>query len=649
MRRFSSVLLTTICLLLIVSVTSVQADDKWTKVQSKNFTLIGNGNEKDIRQVATKLEQFRHVFSQLFPNMRLTTPIPTTVMVFKDNKSFAPFKSGNVVGYFQPGEDVNYIALTTETRGIQTPYTIIFHEYVHLMLNNSMSNNIPPWFNEGLAEYYSTFEIKDNIKVILGNLIDPHILTLRQRRMLPLKTLFAVDHKSDYYNEKHKQNIFYAQSWLLMHYLIQTEDGKRVPYINKFLSSLNKGVELDKAFFDAFQMSVEQMENELYEYLRKTSFIALLLTFKNKLVFDTEITSKPITEADSQAYLGDLLAHTNSPFADKYFLKAIELEPNHAMAQVSLGMFYARQERLTEAKKFLEKAIATDSKNYLAYYYYAKAISFEKIIGGYVQKPFSPDELKTMRGALKKAIDLSPTFPDSYRFLAFINLNAQEEIDESIELLKRALTFSPGKQELNFMLAQCYMAKQDFKLAKELAEPIARSAPNENIKTHAQMMLDYIKKIEDRNAEFEALSKKQEEQAKNEAGVGLQNASVDSATTKKQNDATGNVQIGLHKPAEGEKQVRGSLIRIDCISGKSGVIVVKAGEKLYRFYKPDMNGIRFVSFTTEMPLGGKIGCGAVKNQPEAILTFRDLKDKTTKYDGEVFIIEFISKDFPQQP
>ena len=118
--------------------------------------MIGNANEKEIRKVALRLEQFREVFTQLFPNMKFNTPVPTTVVVFKSDSSYAPFKpSANTAGYFQSGDDVNYITLTTELQTMD-PFNVIFHEYTHLLVNNTFKN-APVWFNEGLAEYYSTF------------------------------------------------------------------------------------------------------------------------------------------------------------------------------------------------------------------------------------------------------------------------------------------------------------------------------------------------------------------------------------------------------------------------------------------------------------------------------------------------------------
>lgn len=185
-------------LLLAVPVT-LQAKDSWTSVRTKNFLLVGNAGEKEIRKVATRLEQFRDVFARLFPSARFETPVPTTVIVFKSMSSYKPFNSGNNAGYFQKGEDVNYITLTTELSA-QNPYSVIYHEYVHLLVNNT-AGNAPTWFNEGLAEYYSSFDIEEDRKAHLGDLIPYHLETLRDEKLLPLRTLFAVDQYSPYYNE----------------------------------------------------------------------------------------------------------------------------------------------------------------------------------------------------------------------------------------------------------------------------------------------------------------------------------------------------------------------------------------------------------------------------------------------------------------
>ena len=117
--RTSLILLLTIGFLLFVPV-DASAKDEWIQVKSKNFFLIGNASEKEIRKVGTRLEQFRETFRNLFRGINLNSSIPTNVVVFKSKSSYRDFKPKRadgkidefVAGYFQGGEDVNYITLS---------------------------------------------------------------------------------------------------------------------------------------------------------------------------------------------------------------------------------------------------------------------------------------------------------------------------------------------------------------------------------------------------------------------------------------------------------------------------------------------------------------------------------------------------------
>src|SRR6185369_10428803 len=84
----------TLCMSGMVSqaVPVAAAKDDWVSVRSKHFTLIGNASEDDIRKVGARLEQFREAVSRLFdkPKRKFTPPI--TVVVFKDDEAFTPFK-----------------------------------------------------------------------------------------------------------------------------------------------------------------------------------------------------------------------------------------------------------------------------------------------------------------------------------------------------------------------------------------------------------------------------------------------------------------------------------------------------------------------------------------------------------------------------
>src|SRR5262245_42270922 len=360
-RAQFSAIVVALTILVLGADQKVNGKDTWTRVQSKNFTLIGNASDKDVRQVANRLEQFRTVFGLLFPQVKLSSPVPMTVIVFKSDSSYKPFKTNpNLAGYFQPGDDVNYITLTTEKASEDQPFRTIFHEYVHLLVENTMGAAVPLWFNEGLAEYYSTFDVKEgDRRVILGDLIPNHVLYLRENKLLPLRTLFAVDYKSPYYNEGNKMNIFYAESWMLMHYLLQGEGQKRRPQLARFVDLQRANVSITDAFEQAFQTPIEALEKDFKSYIQGAKYMATGTPSDKKLDFESEMQTAPVTDAEAQAYLGDLLVHTRRyNDAETYLQKALSLDPESSMAQASLGMLRVRQNRLEDGRQYLAKAVA---------------------------------------------------------------------------------------------------------------------------------------------------------------------------------------------------------------------------------------------------------------------------------------------------
>src|ERR671919_355775 len=100
MKRRLSIIAIVVCLLSCAH-DSAAAKETWTSVRSRNFFLIGNASEKEIRQVATRLEQFRDAFTRLFKGVKLTSPVPTTVVVFKSESAYKPFNPRGSAGYFQ--------------------------------------------------------------------------------------------------------------------------------------------------------------------------------------------------------------------------------------------------------------------------------------------------------------------------------------------------------------------------------------------------------------------------------------------------------------------------------------------------------------------------------------------------------------------
>lgn len=617
------------------------AKDTWTIVHSKNFTLVGNASEKDIRQVATRLEQFRDAFTRLLKGAKFETPVPTTVVVFKSMSSYKPFNVGNNAGYFQKGDDVNYITLTTEAGG-ENPLSIIYHEYVHLLVDNNLGN-VPTWFNEGLAEYYRTFDIEEDRKVHLGDLIPYHLQTLREDKLLPLRTLFAVDHYSPYYNEGSKRGTFYAESWALVHYMILGNEGRRIPQLSRFLNLVDANVAIDDAFKQAFQMDIEALEKELKKYIGGHTFRMQIATFEHKLEFDREMTAAPLTEAAAQGYLGDLLLHTHRlNDADVRLQQALALDPQLTQAQASLGILRARQGRFDEATKALQAAVKGDSNNYLVHYYYAYALSREGMDSNNLVREYPAGTAATMRAELKRAIELNPSFPESYSLLAFINMVTGDGLDESIELLKRAQALSPGRSDLPFMLAQIYMRQEKFDLARKALEPLL-NAKDRRMQSQAQSLLSSIKSYEDRVARYKSETNSEPSLQKQ----GDVRVTVGGDTARPEQMSPSDYLREALRPVEaGEERIQGLFTKLECDSRGTAYFLVQAGDRLYKIRATSLERVQLIAYTPDA--GAEVSCGPRKVQNNVVLTYRpskDAKDLRAKIDGDAIALELVPKDF----
>ncbi len=643
-------------LVLLILPVSVSAKDEWLQVRSKNFNLVGNASEKDIRKVATKLEQFRETFRQLFTQTNLDASIPTNVIVFKSDGAYKPFKPKRadgktdnfIAGYFQPGEDVNYITISTEGDDADT-YGTIFHEYVHFIINTNFGKSeVPPWFNEGLAEYYQTFEISEDQKVKLGLPQSNHLALLQQNKLIPLDTLFKISNYALHQNENHSRSIFYAQSWALIHYLVQ---GGKSDGLNKFLTLAMKDVPSEKAFQEAFQISYAQMEKELQKYVAQNKYKYSLVTFQNKLIFENEMQTSPISEAVSSAYLGDLLYHTNrADDAEPFLQKAVALEPDSSMANTTFGMVKMRQKKFDEAKNYFEKAISENQKNHLALYNYAFLLSREgRDEFGYVQS-FAPEKAAKMRQLLKKAIEVNPSFTESYELLAFVNYVNNEELDEAIAYLRKALQYQPGNQRYAIRIGEIYMRQNKFDEAKNIAEKIASTTDDPPVKAQAENLIMQLRQREDINARNEESRKLYEQAGKNGSQPILvrrdsneKPLSPEEAAKEREEQEIFAMNQAVRKAQNSEKQVVGHIQKIIC---KDNVVTysIKTKDETFSLTSKDFENLELVALIVD-PGNTQVGCDENVSAVNAVLTYEPRTDAKNNLRGDLVAVDFVPKNF----
>lgn len=651
------------CLLVVVSV-NISGQTKWTTVSSQNFHLVGDASPKDIQKVATKLEQFRHVFASLFPNFKFTTPVQTTVIVFKNERSFNPYRPVNaegkankwVAGYFQAGQDANYIVLPADGTDARM-YETIFHEYVHYLVNNTFSRSrVPPWFNEGLAEYYDKFDISGDIKVKLGGLSDSHLLTLNNSKLIPLDQFFRIDHYSLNNQGGHGANIFYAQSWAFMHMLLQGDRDKGSGQLMSFLNGVLKGEDQQKAFEKAFATTYPEMEKRLKKYVEQRSFMATMVTFKERLIFDNNMTTDPLAESEAYGYLGDLLVKMRRyDDAEPLLAKAIQADNKAQMANAAMGMVKVERGKFDEAKAYFRNALSADDPQHIVLYRYAYALSRESMNSSNFVSSYGAENTAEMRKYLDLAIKKKPDFPESYHLAAFVSLVNRDKVDEGIEQITTALRLSPGNQHYILVLASLRSAKGEHETATELANIVLQSAADEGIKQYANSVIrniDIHRQNAERMAEFAAANQRG---AVNGSGdkprlIRMDGASVNEEYKEpteeelekfRQQAMREGLMEELRKPTETEKRLIGSLTKIEC--GRGGVVFhIKGADGVIKLQNKDFNSIHFVSF---IPLDNMmLGCSEFKKELYAVITYAP-STTTRGISGGLVAVEVIPEWF----
>lgn len=627
--------------------------DDWIQVRSKNFFVIGNASERDIRKVAARLEQFREAFRLAFKHVNLVSPIATNVIVFKSDSSYKAFKPKRsdgkidtfVAGYFQPGDDVNYITLSVQGDDTET-FRTIFHEYVHFIIDTNFGRyEVPAWFNEGLAEYYSTFQIEQDQVVKLGLLVNDHLMMLNQSQMMPLSTLFSIRTEQLNNSGEHSRTIFYAQSWALVHYLIQS--GKSGS-LNKFLDAVLNGTQAEPAFKAAFQQDYDSMEASLKSYVGQRKYQATQLTFSQKFATEADMQVSPLPGAMSNAYLGDLLYHIHrADDAEPFLLSALQADPGATLAKTSLGMVKLQQRKFDDARRYLESAIDSDKANAYALYRYAYLLSREGTDEYGISKELSPTTIEKMRDALHRSIAANPAFTESYDLLAFVDLAAQENLDEAANAMLTAIKYQPGTERFSLRLAEIYMRQEKYDQARALAERVAKATQDADSLQWTSNMLRYLderQKYEQRRAEYE----KQRKDGEKTPTLGPKTDPAMSRQEVAEANALANLQsmnAALREPEKDETRTVGSITRIDCSRRPIG-FTVRAGNETFTLTSKDFQGLKLTVFDPAMT-GAAIGCDAKVDTYMAVVTYKigppSPGNKGPR--GEIVSIEFVPSNF----
>jgi len=598
-------------LILCLSHPSRAAEPQYLEIHSAHFNVFTDAGEKKGREVAMRFEQMRAMFGQLLVRQKLHMPVPLTIFALKDDKRFyqmAPLHNGEPIsatGFFVPGEDRQFFVLNVSE---DDPYRAVAHHFAHLLLNY----NYPPtqgWFDEGFAEYFSSIRL-DNKQVEMGS--DPELGSpykedlfgnqSQQRNppksltellsgwvWLSIPDLFNMRHDTWTYQEGTHRTLFYAQSWITMHYLINKEKLSETGTYFGLVQLQKEPVE--NAIQQAYGMTPAQLDKTIKDYFHSLSPLFQdqeaarqpgavsnrpeLLHFPSPIVLEEMATeTKPVTESDMRCRLAEVMVRI--PERREQGLKEVDAvlkltdkkgEPiDNEIAHRVLAWVHMQNKEFPQAAEELGNAAALDSRDISLRYYlsllkYKMAQSKHEEIQG----------LANMMIDLKVTLDWYPEFAEAYNMLAMARIEGGGSAS-ALDAIKEAIRLSPRNEQYVFNLGQINATAKKWDAARATFERLKGSS-NPKIAEAARHELEQLATVQKYgitpNAPKHVAQASPFDELEQEAQKRAQQPDDSAPDTRK------------------TEFVKGLLLRVDCSRPPSALLTVTTGAKSLKLRTAD--------------------------------------------------------------
>ncbi len=234
--------------------------------ETEHWELHTDLPEDDVRHVAelldTVYEAYRSGLSML-PKQRNERMVAWVFSKRADYIAAVGGRSGGDTGvvensggmFMNQGEGFQVLALWVESSWDRFE-GVAKHEAFHQFAFSRFGNRLPPWVNEGIAEYFEKASYL-NKQLVIGQVEANDLMRLQRAlesgQILRFEDLMKMSQHEWNQNIKTATGaIQYTQSWAMIHFLVHAGDGGYAQGFDRFLLSMSEGMGHEEAFQRAF-------------------------------------------------------------------------------------------------------------------------------------------------------------------------------------------------------------------------------------------------------------------------------------------------------------------------------------------------------------------------------------------------------------
>ena len=459
---------------------------QWGYYQSPNFELYSTNSERDSRDVLEKMELLRAVFLDTF-RLSVRLPQPVTIYYFGEQEDFNGYlpksrQGGDVewAGFCHGDIDRTVITLAP-ARDRDSAYEVVYHEYIHYLFRIA-EQNPAPWFNEGVAELFSTMQ-EDDKWLQLGQPVVGRVYDLRHGRLMPFEQLFAVTYDSPVFQSSAHTGIFYAQSWALLHYC---HFGKnKIPPEKLALFVQVAGSSKVQAHPEQFRAVTKELLGydypkllqEVEHYVTNGRFVGRKMP-RPAIASKSSYVGRPATPEEMTVRLAELsLRCTQGAYANWVIHDLLAKKPDIRLHEL-LGAVASQENETDMAREHWNTAVDLGTTN-AAIFRELGRLEADRVFSEFDLDYRLPDERAArLRILLKKSIECAPEQSMGYEMLAWVEATANAPEIASINLVQQRFKTLNDKPRTLLALAMVRFRRGETQPALEMLDQLDKMNPN---------------------------------------------------------------------------------------------------------------------------------------------------------------------------
>lgn len=468
---------------LLLSAHAAQAE--WRRAETANFLVYGEGSENDLRRHAQRLERFDTLLRRQFslPPMEGVRKLPVYLVYTNgDLRRVNPHLAEGVAGFYSASETDVYSVLNRRSGD-----DILFHEYAHHFMFQNFPGGYPGWFTEGFAEFFMTASVDNPNKVTVGYFNPGRLQTLNEAEWIPIEQLLTS--RPQTFEDRRRRWAFYAQSWLLTHYMFL--DAERRRGLDAYLAATAQGTPPLEALKTHLGHTPDSLEMTLKAYLRGSMSYAELrmdevqpaMTFEtlpdsaDRMLLDSLNIRYPKAEADAQVLLQKVRSDAARFPGDRLALVTL------GRAELNWGDTAAGEAALTQAL-----ASAPDDPEAL------QLLARARIKAGDDAPDTRAQRYGEAQTYLARALQIDPTDYRIYMALACIRRIADSyPNDNDLQTWRLAVAYAPQVMSARAQAADALLKVGQREEAAIMLAPVANNPHGGAHVERARTLLDQIR------------------------------------------------------------------------------------------------------------------------------------------------------------